>query len=48
MIKNAIQNLIAGIITIFIYFPLAIIASVCDTTSHYIDKILRKLRGLSY
>lgn len=47
MIKNAIQNIIAGTVTIFVYFPLAIIASVCDTISHYIDKILRKLRGLN-
>jgi hypothetical protein len=45
MMKNAIQKIAAGVITIFIYFPLAIVASVCDTTSHHIDEILRKLRG---
>lgn len=48
MIKTAMQNIIAGAITIFVYFPLAITASVRDTISHYIDEILRKLRGLSY
>ena len=46
MIKQAFYKITTGLITIFLYFPLATIASLCDTISYGIDKILRKLRGL--